>query len=96
MPDLNLSPPLYLSHDGSVAGPYHWARLARCDESGRQAVPAEDSDWATEAGRRQLQPCHPHGALPWLAVTADTPMCVTPPGDGDQQFWQDAYDDAYY
>ncbi len=61
-----------------------------------QAVPAEDSDWATEEGRRQLQPCHPKGALPWLAVTADTPMCVTPPGDGDQQFWQDAYDDAYY
>ncbi len=58
-------------------------------------MPAEDADWATEAGRLKLQPCHPRGALPWLSVTADTAMCVDA-GDDATQFWQDAYDDAYY
>ena len=58
-------------------------------------MPAEDSDWVTEAGRRSLQPCRPRGALPWLSVTPDTVMCIAA-DDNPSQFWQDAYDDAYY
>lgn len=60
-----------------------------------EAAPAEDSDWATEDGRRKLQPCRPRGALPWLSVTPDTVMCLQS-DDDSARFWQDAYDDAYY
>jgi hypothetical protein len=60
--------------------------------------PAEDGDWASEEGRRSLQPCPPTGPLPWLAVGPETPMCVDSDGGAaaSAQFWQDAYDDAYY
>ena len=39
-----------------------------------------------------------HWPLPWLAVGPETPMCVDSDGGAaaSAQFWQDAYDDAYY